>query len=73
MRNQDTIGDTFDKIKDSRGHPLTAWIQQRHFEPAPLMRHPEIRLQIHNEDDSVLPDVPKIYGNIQSRHFYHSN
>ena len=63
VRNQEpTIGDTFNKIKDRRGHTLTAWIQQRHFEPAPLMWHPETRLQIHNEDDSVLPDPPKIYG-----------
>ena len=73
-RNQDpTIGDTFNRIKDRRGHPLTAWIQQRQFEPAPLMRHPETRLQVHNEDDSVLPDPQKIYGNIQSLHLYHSN
>ena len=74
VRNQDpTIGDTFNRIKDRRGHPLTSWIQQRQFEPAPLMRHPETRLQIHNEDDSVLPDPQKIYGNIQSLHLYHSN
>lgn len=74
VRNQDpTIGHTLNNIKDRRDHQFTAWIQQRHFEPTPLMRYPETRLQIYNKDDSDLPDSPKIYGNIQSPHLYNSN
>ena len=73
-RNQDpTIEHTFNKIEDRRDHQFKAWIQQRHFEPTPLMRHPETRLQIpDNKDDAVLPDPPKINGKIKSTHLYHS-
>lgn len=74
MRNQDpAIGHTFKRINNSQGHQITAWIQQRHFQPAPLMRHPEPRLQTPDKDDSVLSVPPQSGGNILSPHDYHSN
>lgn len=74
VRNQHpAIGHTFKKIKNSQGHQITAWIQQRHFQLAPLMRHPEPPLQTPDKDDSVLSVPPRSNGNILSPHDYHSN